>query len=76
MKPLAKGSSFAVIGAGIIGTGAAYVLNERGYRVTLFDRAEPGRTGPSFGNAGHVVGSGIFPLAEPGIKIRWPVRRT
>ncbi len=69
MKPLAKGSSFAVIGAGIIGTGAAYVLNERGYRVTLFDRAEPGRTGPSFGNAGHVVGSGIFPLAEPGIAL-------
>lgn len=69
MKPLATGSSIAVIGAGIIGTSAAYVLGERGYRVTLFDRAEPGRTGPSFGNAGHVVGSGIFPLAEPGIAL-------
>lgn len=67
MQPLAPDSSIAIIGAGIIGTSAAYVLNERGYRVTLIDRAEPGRTGPSFGNAGHVVGSGIFPLAEPGI---------
>lgn len=69
MKPLAQGSTIAVIGGGIIGTSAAYVLNERGYRVTLYDRAEPGRTGPSFGNAGHVVGSGIFPLAEPGIAL-------
>lgn len=58
-----------MIGAGIIGVSAAYVLSERGYRVTLFDRAEPGRTGPSFGNAGHVVGSAIFPLAEPGIAL-------
>ena len=27
-------------------------------------------TGPSWGNAGHVVGSGIFPLAEPGIGLQ------
>lgn len=67
LRPLPRGSSIAVIGAGIIGTSAAFALAERGYKVTLYDRAEPGRTGPSWGNAGHVVGSGIFPLAEPGI---------
>ena len=66
-RPLPRGSSIAVIGAGIIGTNAAYALSERGYKVTLYDRAVPGATGPSRGNAGHVVGSGIFPLAEPGV---------
>ncbi len=66
-RPLPRGSSLAVIGAGIIGTSAAFALSERGYKVTLYDRAQPGTTGPSRGNAGHVVGSGIFPLAEPGI---------
>lgn len=66
-RPLPRGSSLAVIGAGIVGTSAAYALSERGYKVTLYDRAQPGTTGPSRGNAGHVVGSGIFPLGEPGI---------
>lgn len=65
-RPLPRGSSVAVIGAGIIGTSAAFALSERGYTVTLYDRAQPGATGPSRGNAGHVVGSGIFPLGEPG----------
>lgn len=65
-RPLPRGSTIAVIGAGIIGTSAAFALSERGYKVTLYDRAQPGTTGPSRGNAGHVVGSGIFPLAEPG----------
>ena len=68
-EPLPKGATIGVIGAGVIGSSAAFVLAERGYQVTLFDRAEPGLTGPSFGNAGHVVGSGIFPLAEPGIGV-------
>jgi D-amino-acid dehydrogenase len=68
-KPLPTGATIAIVGAGIIGASAAFVLAERGYKVTLIDRAEPGRTGPSFGNAGHVVGSAIHPLAEPGIAL-------
>ena len=68
-QSIAPGAAIAIIGAGIIGTSAAFVLAGRGYRVTLFDRDEPGRSGPSFGNAGHVVGSGIFPLATPGIAV-------
>jgi D-amino-acid dehydrogenase len=70
MTAIPSGSTIAVIGAGIIGTSCAFVLAERGYRVTLFDRDEPGMSGPSWGNAGHVVGSGIFPLAEPGIGLQ------
>ena len=54
-RPLPRGSSLAVIGAGIVGASAAYALSERGYKVTLYDRAQPGATGPSRGNAGHVV---------------------
>jgi D-amino-acid dehydrogenase len=68
--PLPPGSRIAVIGAGIIGSSAAFALRERGYEVTLFDRDEPGRTGPSFGNAGHIAGQGIFPLATPGIGLK------
>jgi D-amino-acid dehydrogenase len=68
--PLPSGSHIAVVGAGIIGTSAAFSLRQRGFAVTLFDRAEPGRTGPSFGNAGHIAGDGIFPLASPGIGLR------
>ncbi|HQZ13198.1 MAG TPA: FAD-binding oxidoreductase [Devosia sp.] len=68
--PLPAGAHIAIVGAGIIGTSAAFSLRQRGYAVTLFDRAEAGRTGPSFGNAGHLAADGIFPLASPGIGLR------
>lgn len=57
----------AVIGAGIIGTCCAVELRDRGYRVTLFDRGEPGREGASRANAGQLIPSLIHPLAYPGI---------
>ena len=65
LRPLPRGSSIAVIGAGIIGTSAAFALNERGYKVTLYDRAEPGTTGPSRGNAGWIAHTDILPIASP-----------
>ncbi len=68
-RTIPTGSRIAIVGAGIIGVSTAFSLQRRGYQVTLFDRAEPGRTGPSFGNAGHVVGSAIEPLASPGIAL-------
>jgi len=52
----------AVIGAGVIGSAIACVLAEQGRRVVLFDRAEPGTGGASFGNAGHIAAELVQPL--------------
>jgi D-amino-acid dehydrogenase len=65
--PLAPAAQIAVIGAGIVGTCCAAELRDRGYRVTLFDRGEPGQEGASRANAGQLIPSLIHPLAYPGI---------
>ncbi|HSH41655.1 MAG TPA: FAD-dependent oxidoreductase [Arenicellales bacterium] len=57
----------AVIGSGIVGTCCAAELRDHGYRVTLFDRGEPGREGASRANAGQLIPSLIQPLGYPGI---------
>jgi D-amino-acid dehydrogenase len=54
--------TFAVIGAGVIGTAAALALAREGRRVVLIDRAEPGVAGASFGNAGHIAAELVQPL--------------
>ncbi|MEM8878697.1 MAG: FAD-dependent oxidoreductase [Pseudomonadota bacterium] len=64
---LEKGSSVAVIGAGIVGLATACQLAEAGMTVTLIDRGEPATLGPSGGNAGMLAATGIFPLGTPGI---------
>ena len=68
--PVPAGASIAIVGAGIVGLSCAFVLAERGYAVTLIERDEPGRSGPSFGNAGQIAAQGIHPLASPGIGLR------
>lgn len=52
----------AVIGAGVIGSSAAFALARSGRRVVLIDRSPPGEAGASFGNAGHVATELIEPL--------------
>jgi D-amino-acid dehydrogenase len=52
----------AVIGAGVIGSAVACVLAREGRRVVLFDRAEPGTGGASFGNVGHIAAELVQPL--------------
>ncbi len=52
----------AVVGAGVIGTAVAYALAREGRNVLLLDRAEPGMTGASFGNAGHIAAELVEPL--------------
>lgn len=63
--------STLVVGAGIVGLAAAVEAQRRGDCVTLFDEADPGR-GCSFGNAGIVAASEIFPLITPGRIVSLP----
>ena len=56
----------AVLGAGIVGICTALSLAERGLRVTVIDRAEPGQE-TSYGNAGVISPWSIIPQAMPGI---------
>lgn len=52
----------AVVGAGVIGAAVAYALAREGRRVLLFDRADPGTAGASYGNAGHIAAELSVPM--------------
>jgi D-amino-acid dehydrogenase len=54
-----------VIGAGIVGASCAWHLQQRGARVTLVDSNSPGQA-TSFGNAGCISPSSIYPFSYPG----------
>jgi len=53
-----------VLGAGIIGTSAAWHLQNSGQKVALLDRGLPG-LGASFGNAGLIERSSVIPYHFP-----------
>ena len=53
-----------VLGAGMVGLGVALKLQERGREVVLIDRAQAGAA-TSFGNAGLIERSTVFPYAFP-----------
>lgn len=55
-----------IIGAGIVGICCALSLQERGVKVRLIDRGDPGQE-TSFGNAGVISPWSIIPQAMPGI---------
>ena len=56
-----------VLGAGVIGTTAAYFLARDGHAVTVVDRrAAPGEE-TSFANGGQLSASGARPWANPGV---------
>ena len=46
-------SSVGVIGSGIQGVCISLCLIKKGFKVTLFDRDDPGKNSASYGNAGH-----------------------
>jgi D-amino-acid dehydrogenase len=56
----------AVVGAGIVGLACAYHLLRDGHAVTLIDR-DPQGDRTSFGNAGGIAVTEIFPAARPGL---------
>ena len=63
LKPSAD-PDVIVLGAGIVGITLALQLQLRGRRVLLIDRQPPG-TATSFGNAGLIERSSVFPYAFP-----------
>jgi len=67
-KPL-QGRKIAVVGAGIVGTCCAAQLTCEGAQVSIIDRAMPGMSGPSRGNAAHIAASEIIPMSSPGIAL-------
>ena len=42
-----------IIGAGIQGVCSALFLIKKGFKVTIFDKENPGKFSASYGNAGH-----------------------
>jgi len=54
-----------ILGSGVVGASSAYYLAQKGWRVTLIDRAAFGR-GSSHANCGYVCPSHVFPLCKPG----------
>jgi D-amino-acid dehydrogenase len=54
-----------VLGAGMVGVGAALHLQQRGRDVILIDRQELAGEGTSFGNAGIIECASVFPYMFP-----------
>jgi len=56
--------AITVLGAGSVGVSTAIHLQQRGWKVTLVDRATPGRE-TSYGNAGVINPASCIPLNSP-----------
>jgi D-amino-acid dehydrogenase len=68
-----------VLGAGMVGVGAALHLQRRGRDVILADRQELAGEGTSFGNAGLIECASVFPYMFPrdfGQILRYAMNRT
>ena len=65
------GSSVGVIGAGIQGICISLYLIKKGFKVTLIDRDEPGKSA-SYGNAGHFSPYASLSMNRPDILIDVP----
>jgi D-amino-acid dehydrogenase len=63
-SPQTTKSDIAVLGAGIVGVSVALKLQEQGRQVLLIDRDHPG-SATSFGNAGLIERSSVFPYSFP-----------
>jgi D-amino-acid dehydrogenase len=60
-----------VVGAGTVGASCAWFLQRRGAQVTLIDSQGPGQA-TSFGNAGCISKTSVFPFSYPGVIRKLP----
>tara|TARA_Y100000590_G_scaffold54701_1_gene57152 strand:+ start:6176 stop:7432 length:1257 start_codon:yes stop_codon:yes gene_type:complete len=65
-------SKVGVIGAGIQGVCISLCLIKKGFKVTLFDRGDPGDLTASYGNAGHFSPYASVPINRPDILVDVP----
>jgi len=65
-------SSVGVIGAGIQGVCISLCLIKKGFKVTLVDRDDPGKSSASYGNAGHFSPYSSVPINRPDILVDVP----
>tara|TARA_Y100000590_G_scaffold9476_1_gene11702 strand:- start:1704 stop:2960 length:1257 start_codon:yes stop_codon:yes gene_type:complete len=65
-------SSVGIIGAGIQGVCIAINLIKKGFKVTIIDRDEPGKSSASYGNAGHFSPYASLSMNRPDILIDVP----
>jgi len=56
-----------IVGAGIQGISNALFLQKKGFKVTIFDRDEPGSPAASYGNAGHFSPYASVPINRPDV---------
>ena len=64
---MSRNLKIGVIGAGIQGISNALFLQKKGFKVTVFDKDEPGSPTASYGNAGHFSPYASVPLNRPDI---------
>jgi D-amino-acid dehydrogenase len=62
-----KELKIGIVGAGIQGISNALFLQKKGFKVTIFDREEPGSPVASYGNAGHFSPYASVPLNRPDV---------
>ncbi len=65
-------SSIGVIGAGIQGVCISLNLIKKGFKVTIIDKDDPGKSSASYGNAGHFSPYASLSLNRPDILIDVP----
>jgi glycine/D-amino acid oxidase-like deaminating enzyme len=56
-----------VVGGGIQGVSNALFLQKKGFKVTIFDKDDPGSPAASYGNAGHFSPYASVPINRPDI---------
>ena len=64
---MVKNLKIGIVGAGIQGISNALFLQKKGFKVTIFDRDEPGSPAASYGNAGHFSPYASVPVNRPDV---------